>query len=403
MSGGPWFFRFFVVLFVLMVAKASAPLALTLIVLAAAMASGILLYRTRRLPRFVMDVLDRLTNRDALERSYEKQQSKLTVIDSEALAMQLKSRVVGQSEVIEAIARQLRRRIAARRKDKPIAVFCLAGPPGVGKTYLAKVIAEQLFGARRHFHFFDMSQFGQPHAAASLFGQARGYVGSTSYGSLTAALRDQPESIVLLDEFEKAHPDVHKRFLTAWNDGFITEVSDGARIPTTDAIFVLTTNAASRRIGEMAQSHTGPLEDLSMMIKSALGDAQFAPEVLSRIDEVFAFKPLRGLDVARVVALEIEKMVRQYGLEIEDGGIDPAILFDAIGLYGDNAQGGVRDMTRAIERQITDGVIDAKSQGALSVRLVAEGTAVRVETVRHTPESPSLVPNDFQRPLAVQS
>ena len=99
-----------------------------------------------------------------------------------------------------------------------------------------------------------MSQFGQPHAAASLFGQARGYVGSTSYGSLTAALRDQPESIVLLDEFEKAHPEVHKRFLTAWNDGFVTEVSDGARVATTDAIFILTTNAASRRIGEMARS-----------------------------------------------------------------------------------------------------------------------------------------------------
>jgi ATP-dependent Clp protease ATP-binding subunit ClpA len=153
-----------------------------------------------------------------------------------------------------------------------------------------------------------MSQFGQPHAAASLFGQARGYVGSTSYGALTAALRDQPESIVLLDEFEKAHPEVHKRFLTAWNDGFVTEVSDGARVPTTDAIFILTTNAASRRVGEMAQRHEGPLEDLSMMIKSALGDAQFAPEVLSRIDEVFAFKPLHGLDVARVVALEIEKL-----------------------------------------------------------------------------------------------
>ena len=108
-----------------------------------------------------------------------------------------------------------------------------------------------------------MSQFGQPHAAASLFGQARGYVGSTSYGALTAALRDVPDSIVLLDEFEKAHPEVHKRFLTAWNDGFITEVSDGARVSTTDAIFVLTTNAASRRIGEIAQRHTGALEELA--------------------------------------------------------------------------------------------------------------------------------------------
>src|SRR6202035_4649815 len=207
---------------------------------------------------------------------------------------------------------------------------------------------------------FDMSQANSPMGANSLFGSPKGYVGSITYGALTSALRDVPNAVVLLDEFEKAHPEVHKRFLTAWNDGFITELSDGAKIATNEAIFILTTNAASRRIGEMAAQHNGSREELDRMVKAALADAQFAPEVLSRIDEVFAFRALQGLDIARVVALELEALARQFGLEIADGGIDPAILLDAIEALSARMNGGVRDITRAIERQVTDGLIDAR-------------------------------------------
>ena len=161
---------------------------------------------------------------------------------------------------------------------------------------------------RIHLHFFDMGQAAQAIGANSLFGSPKGYVGSQSYGALTAALRDVPDAVVLLDEFEKAHPEVHKRFLTAWNDGFVTEVSDGAKVPTNEAIFILTTNAATRRIGEMATQHTGSREDLDRMVKATLEAAQFAPEVPSRIDEVFAFREMEGLDIARIVALEIENL-----------------------------------------------------------------------------------------------
>jgi ATP-dependent Clp protease ATP-binding subunit ClpA len=204
---------------------------------------------------------------------------------------------------------------------------------------------------------------------------------------MTAALRDVPNAIVLLDEFEKAHSEVHKRFLTAWNDGFITEVSDGARVATNEAIFILTTNAASRRIGEIADQTGETAEEQGRLAKAALADAQFAPEVLSRVDDVFAFRPLKGLDIARVVALEIEAIAQQFGLKIAGGGIDPQILMRAIDALSGRMQGGVRDMTRAIERQITDGLIDARAAGAAEIRLVQDGERVRIETISGSRET----------------
>jgi len=207
---------------------------------------------------------------------------------------------------------------------------------------------------------------------------------------MTAALRDVPNGIVLLDEFEKAHPEVHKRFLTAWNDGFITEVSDGARVATDEAIFILTTNAASRRISDIAEQSNESAEEQGRLAKAALADAQFAPEVLSRIDEVFAFRPLKGLDIARVVALEIESLARQFGLKIAGGGIDPRILMDSIDALSNRMQGGVRDMTRALERQVTDKLIDARSAGAEEIRLLRDGetVAVQITQMNQTAQQP---------------
>ncbi|MEA2936253.1 MAG: ATP-dependent Clp protease ATP-binding subunit ClpE, partial [Variibacter sp.] len=315
-----------------------------------------------------------LTDRPALEAGWLKLSRQLSVIDSDKLASALKARVIGQDEVIDQLTTTVRRRLAGKRPNKPVAVFCFAGAPGVGKTYLAKVLAEELYGSTNHLHFVDMSQ----NAPWSLFGSAKGHTGSDSYGQVTAALRDIPNSIMLLDEFEKAGPDVHRRFLTAWNDGFITESSDGAKIPTNETIFILTTNAAAKRISELAREHNGPREDLDRIAKSMLQDAAFAPEVLSRIDNVFVFRELQGLDVARIVALEIETKAKEYELAIADGGIDPQILLSAIDKVSERTAGNARDIARSIEVQITDGLIDARQEGANKVRLLSEGDRVAV-------------------------
>lgn len=338
-----------------------------------------------------MDILDRLTNKPELERKFSEHQHKTLVIDAAELAAFMKTRIVGQDKVIDSVSQQLRRRIAARRKDKPVAVFCFAGPPSVGKTYFAKVLAEKLYGYQKNLLFFDMAMYSQPHAVASMFEQAKGYVGSNTYGSLTAGLRDFPSSIVLLDEFEKAHPEVHKRFLTAWNDGFVTEVSDGARVSTADAIFILTTNAASKKLNDLQGRYAGSHAEFSEAIKKVLQESAFAPEVLSRIDDFFAFNSLKGLDIARVVALEIEKTVQQYQLELIAGGIDPKILLETVE-HEDKHHSDIRELARSIEHRIADTIIEAKTAGARQISLHAEeggSIKARIESYRSAGELPT--------------
>ena len=388
MMGGVWT-RLIIVVMLIGVAAASRPLAFFMVGVAWVVLVVLIcykgIYQGRYLPQFMLGAIDR---RERERREAARKEAKLTAIDADELAAKLRAKVVGQDHVIDQVARTLRRRFLARRPNKPLAVFCFAGPPGVGKTHLAKVLAETLYGEPRHLHFIDMSQ----NSPSSLFGSPKGYMGSDSYGQVTAALGAVPNSVMLLDEFEKADAEVHKRFLTAWNDGFVTEVSDGAKFPTAETIFILTTNAASRRIGELARDHAGAPEDLDRMVKSTLADAQFAPEVLSRIDEVFAFREMSGLDIARVVALEIEGITKQYDLEVAEAGIDPQILMGVIDkVSAPGAKGGVREISRDLERQIADGLVDARLAGASHVRFAAEDEKIRVIPVHGEPR-PSSAP-----------
>lgn len=321
-----------------------------------------------------MDILDRLTNRKAIEDRLSQPAEPL-IVDAEKLTKLLKAKVIGQDQVCEDVAAQIRRRAALSKRTKPIAVFLFAGPPGTGKTYLGKCLAKAL---ERKLVHLDMAQMSR-HASAGtmLFGSTKGYIGSETYGSLTASLRDIPDAVVLLDEFEKAHSDIHKNFLTAWNDGFITEASDGRQIATTKAIFILTTNAATERLTELTELYANEPEKLRASSLSALQEARFAPEVLSRIDRIFVFRPLKGLDVARVAALEIEEMIKGYDLTIADGGIDPEILLETVAkLQKMGNMGSSRDLVRAIEERIADSLIEARQRNVGCVRLELRGDDV---------------------------
>jgi ATP-dependent Clp protease ATP-binding subunit ClpA len=219
----------------------------------------------------------------------------------------------------------------------------------------------------------DMTQFSKGgFAATSLFGSSKGYAGSDTYGKLTAALRDMPDSVVLLDEFEKAHSEVHKNFLTAWNDGFVTEASDGKQIPSAQAIFILTTNAATDALQELSKRFENDADAMRQAATNALREAGIAPEVLNRIDRIFVFKPLSGMDVARVTALEIEAMIQSYGLEIVDGGIDPEVLISLMHRQARLGGGASsRDLVRAAEESIADTLIEARQKGHTRIALIA--------------------------------
>ncbi len=323
-----------------------------------------------------MDVLNRLTNRSALE-SMMAGAHKPEVIDANELAARLKAKVIGQDAVCDDLAAQIRRRLALAQRGKPVGIFLFAGPPGTGKTYLAKRLAVEL---NRKLLALDMTQFSSPHAASQLFGAPKGYVGSDSYGALTSALRENPDSVVLLDEIEKAHPEVHKRFLSAWNDGHITEASDGKQISTTRAIFMLTSNAATDELTEIVTRNAGDPDEIRRSSMIVLRQAGFAPEVLNRLDRVFVFRALNGLDIARVAALEIEAVIENYGLQVAEGGIDPVLLFDMMQRQERiGAAASARDLARSIEETISDSLIAAKQKKATKVALITDGGRVIAE------------------------
>ena len=268
----------------------------------------------------------------------------------------LSERVVGHGQQISRIARILRRNAAGLGSRRPIGSFLLLGPTGVGKTETAKAIAEVLFHCESAMTRLDLSEFSEPHAVARLIGAPPGYVGHEAGGQLTEAVRRRPYQVILLDELEKAHPDVLTTFLGVFDEGRLTD-GRGRLVDFTNTVILMTSNLGSEVIGQASKRRVGfgggqtvSVDDVSAKIVLA-ARAALAPELYNRIDEVLVFAPLERADVREIarrlldgvkLALQVQRGVElEYGPELieylmDAGGFEPTL--------------GARPMKRTIAR-----------------------------------------------------
>jgi ATP-dependent Clp protease ATP-binding subunit ClpC len=269
----------------------------------------------------------------------------------------LSQRVVGQPEAVHAVSSAVRAALAGMKQpNRPIGVFLFIGPSGVGKTQLAKELATFLFDAAEALVRFDMNEYMEKHAVSNLLGAPRGYIGSESGGLFTEALRRRPYSVVLLDEIEKAHPDVLNLFLAVFDDGRITD-NRGRVIDCSNAVFVLTSNLGLDRI-ESSDAKTPDLRGLA---------AQFLrPELVNRLTEVVKFAPLGTIELARILdRLLSEKTAVFQTAQGVNAVFDESVKKRILSTVFDRRM-GARPLERAVQQTVVQPLVDAIFAGGIS-------------------------------------
>ncbi|EJF36341.1 Clp amino terminal domain protein [Schaalia georgiae F0490] len=272
---------------------------------------------------------------------------------------ELHKRVIGQDEAVKALSQSIRRtRSGLKDPNRPGGSFIFAGPTGVGKTELAKALAEFLFGDEDALIQLDMSEFSEKHTASRLFGAPPGYVGYDEGGQLTEKVRRKPFSVVLFDEVEKAHPDIFNSLLQILEEGRLTD-SQGRKVDFKNTVIIMTTNLGTRDINKGVltgfQSSEHQTHDYARM-KSKVSEElkqHFRPEFLNRVDDTVVFPPLQKDEIKQIVDLMIAKLAKRMEaqdmhLQLSDGarefladlGFDPVL--------------GARPLRRAIQREIED-------------------------------------------------
>ncbi|WP_440896416.1 AAA family ATPase [Amphibacillus sp. Q70] len=267
---------------------------------------------------------------------------------------QLTAKVIGQDHAVEKVAKAIRRsRAGLKSADRPIGSFLFVGPTGVGKTELAKVLAEELFGTRDALIRLDMSEYMERHTVSKIIGSPPGYVGHEEAGQLTEKVRRKPYSLILLDEIEKAHPDVQHMFLQIMEDGHLTD-SHGRTVSFKDTVIIMTSNAGT----SFKENHVGFTKDQNEAV-STLENLRdyFKPEFLNRFDSIITFSGLATEDLVKIVDLMLDELIEQ----LEEQNYQLAITTEAkqfLAKKGYNPDFGARPLRRVIQETVEDGITD---------------------------------------------
>ncbi|MET8571638.1 ATP-dependent Clp protease ATP-binding subunit [Streptomyces sp. NPDC004783] len=281
--------------------------------------------------------------------------SQLTADEKERLLRleeEMHERIVGQDEAVTAVSRAVRRnRAGMGDPNRPVGSFLFLGPTGVGKTELAKTLAELLFGEEDRMVRFDMSEFQEKHTVARLVGAPPGYVGYEEAGQLTEKVRRQPYSVVLFDEVEKAHPDVFNTLLQILDDGRLTD-GQGRTVDFRHCVVIMTSNIGARRILD----HKG---DVSELRDELMGDlrSRFLPEFLNRIDDIIVFHGLTEDDLGEIVdhlLRQSERRVHAQGLKLEVTEAAKKLLI----AHGHQPEFGARPLRRTIQAELDNRIAD---------------------------------------------
>ncbi len=310
------------------------------------------------------------------------------------MADEISGKVIGQDEAIQKVVKSIQRnRAGLKDPNKPIGTFIFLGPTGVGKTQLAKVLAQYLFDSVDNLIRIDMSEYMEKFSVSRLVGAPPGYIGYEEGGQLTEKVRRRPYSVVLLDEIEKAHPDVFHILLQVLDEGQLTD-SLGRRVDFRNTIVIMTSNIGSRQIKDFGQGvgfNTQARQELAnehtkSIIQKALKRA-FAPEFLNRIDDVVLFNSLTKEDIYKIIEIELQGLYERvnglgYDVKISSAAKDFVIE------KGYDLQFGARPLKRAIQKYLEDPMAEtiiraSVSEGdTISVGLDKKGENIQIRIIK---------------------